>query len=59
MNQAVGLCTDESSPIVELDKYCQKPLLDGHSFKAVDKDGNVVACLINGIEPVKEVVDTI
>ncbi|XP_075976711.1 arylalkylamine N-acetyltransferase 1-like isoform X2 [Anticarsia gemmatalis] len=52
MNQAVGLCAEGSC--AELDDYCVHALDGELSFKAVDKEGNIVGVMINEICPVKE-----
>jgi hypothetical protein len=54
LNDAVQLWS-EDSPCVELDEYCTHSLLEGLSFKAVDKHGNIVGVTISGVIPLNEV----
>ncbi|KAJ8720324.1 hypothetical protein PYW07_012367 [Mythimna separata] len=53
MNQAVGLCAEGTCN--ELEDYCKQYLPgDGWSFKAVDKEGNIVGVMVSGICDLKE-----
>ncbi|XP_026313694.1 dopamine N-acetyltransferase-like isoform X2 [Hyposmocoma kahamanoa] len=52
LNAAIGLCTN--NPCTELEEYCKKSILEGLSFKAMDKEGNIVGVCISGVDPVKE-----
>ncbi|KAJ8719730.1 hypothetical protein PYW08_011905 [Mythimna loreyi] len=53
MNKAVGLCSDGTCN--ELEDYCKQYLPgDGWSFKAVDKEGNIVGVMVSGICDLKE-----
>ncbi|CAH0755406.1 unnamed protein product [Diatraea saccharalis] len=58
MNEAIQTWT-ESSPCEELDEYCKKGLLKGLSFKAVDKQGNIVGVSISGATSLNENADKI
>ncbi|CAG9129924.1 unnamed protein product [Plutella xylostella] len=47
LNHTVGLGADCS----ELDQFCGSSLLEGLSFKAVDREGNVAGVIISGVCP--------
>ncbi|XP_047028281.1 arylalkylamine N-acetyltransferase 1-like [Helicoverpa zea] len=53
MNLAVGLCSEGTC--TELENYCKKALPgDGCSFKAVDKEGNIVGAMVNEFDTLTE-----
>lgn len=53
LNQAVGLCADTNT-CQEVEEYCLHSLHEGLSFKAVDREGNIVGVTISGVSPLKE-----
>ncbi|RVE51339.1 hypothetical protein evm_004019 [Chilo suppressalis] len=53
LNEAVELW-NENQPCEELDEYCVSSLLKGYSFKAVDKQGNIVGAMISGVCNISE-----
>ncbi|XP_053608968.1 uncharacterized protein LOC128674472 [Plodia interpunctella] len=53
LNEAVDLYTGPGS-CPDLDEYCTHSLLEGLSYKAQDRDGNIVGVIINGVCPLKE-----